>query len=118
MRVRYTAAALREIDEILSYIAKDNPLAADEVAAVLRATVRRLSEYPRLAIEPTSRVFGSHPSYHIGISFSIPSIETRSWSSTSTTRRGNTLRLRLPIAHAYDQERAKGDFRLRAALAS
>jgi len=51
MRIRYTAAALREIDEILSYIAKDNPLAADEVAAVLRATVRRLSEYPRLAIE-------------------------------------------------------------------
>jgi toxin ParE1/3/4 len=51
MRVRYTDAALREIDEILSYIAKDNPLAADEVAAVLRATVRRLSEYPRLAIE-------------------------------------------------------------------
>lgn len=51
MRVRYTDAALREIDEILSYIAKDNPLAADEVAAVLRATVRRLSQYPRLAIE-------------------------------------------------------------------
>jgi plasmid stabilization system protein ParE len=51
MKVRYTKTALGEIDEILSYIAKDNPLAADEVAAVLRATLRRLSEYPRLAIE-------------------------------------------------------------------
>lgn len=51
MKARYTEVALSEIDEILSYIAKDNPLAADEVAAVLRATVRRLSEYPRLAIE-------------------------------------------------------------------
>lgn len=51
MRVRYTKSALAEIGEILSYIAKDNPLAADEVAAVLGATVRRLSQYPRLAIE-------------------------------------------------------------------
>ena len=47
MIIRYTDAALGEIDEILSHIAKDNPLAADEVAAVLRATVRQLSEYPR-----------------------------------------------------------------------
>jgi plasmid stabilization system protein ParE len=51
MRVRYTEAALGEIDDILSFIAKDNPLAADEVAAILRATVRRLAEYPQLAIE-------------------------------------------------------------------
>lgn len=51
MIIRYTDAALGEIDEILSHIAKDNPLAADEVAAVLRATVRQLSEYPQLAIE-------------------------------------------------------------------
>lgn len=51
MTIRYTDAALGEIDEILAYIAQDNPLAADEVAAVIRATVRRLSGYPRLAIE-------------------------------------------------------------------
>ena len=51
MRVRYTDVALREVDEILSYIAKDNPLAADEVSALLQATVRRLANYPRLAIE-------------------------------------------------------------------
>jgi toxin ParE1/3/4 len=51
MKIRYTETALAEIDEILSYIAKDNPLAADEVGAVLRAAIARLSDYPRLAIE-------------------------------------------------------------------
>jgi toxin ParE1/3/4 len=51
MKVRYTEAALSEIDEMLSHIAENNPLAADEVAAVLRATIQRLSEYPKLAIE-------------------------------------------------------------------
>lgn len=51
MKVRYTAAALAEIDDTLSYIAKDNPLAADEVSALLQATIRRLSDYPRLAVE-------------------------------------------------------------------
>ena len=51
MKVRFTATALAEIDEILSYIAQDNPLAADEVGAVMRATIARLADYPRLAIE-------------------------------------------------------------------
>jgi toxin ParE1/3/4 len=59
MKAQYTETALREVDEILSHIAEDNPLAADEVAAVLQTTVRRLSDYPRLAIEtddPSVRV--------------------------------------------------------------
>ena len=51
MKVRYTDSALAEIDAILSHIAEDNPLAAEEVAAVLQATIARLSEYPRLAIQ-------------------------------------------------------------------
>jgi toxin ParE1/3/4 len=51
MKVRYTDTALAEIDDILSYIARDNPLAADEVAAVMRATIARLADYPRLSIE-------------------------------------------------------------------
>ena len=42
MKVLYTETALAEVDEILAYIAKDNPLAADEVSAMLQATVRRL----------------------------------------------------------------------------
>ena len=51
MKVRYTDTALAEISHILSYIAKDNPLAADEVGAIMRATINRLAEFPRLAIE-------------------------------------------------------------------
>jgi toxin ParE1/3/4 len=51
MRVRYTKTALAEIDDILTYISKDNPLAAEEVETVVRATVARLLDYPRLAIE-------------------------------------------------------------------
>jgi toxin ParE1/3/4 len=51
MKIRYTATALAELDHILSYIANDNPLAADEVAAVIRAAISRLAGYPRMAIE-------------------------------------------------------------------
>jgi toxin ParE1/3/4 len=73
MKVYYTETALGEIDEILSYIAKENPLAAEEVAAVLLATVRRLSDYPRLAIEtddPSVRVAPMLP-YRYLIFYSI-----------------------------------------------
>jgi plasmid stabilization system protein ParE len=58
MKVRYTDTALAEIDDILSHIAKDNPLAADEVSAILRATIDRLARFPRLAIE--TDVHGVH----------------------------------------------------------
>jgi len=51
MKVRYTDTALAEVDDILSCIAKDNPLAAEEVGAIMRATIARLAEFPRLAIE-------------------------------------------------------------------
>jgi toxin ParE1/3/4 len=64
MKVRYTETALRELDEILSQIAADNSLAADEVAAVFQTIIRRLSDYPRLAIEtddPSVRVTPALP---------------------------------------------------------
>jgi toxin ParE1/3/4 len=51
MRVQYTATALAEIEDILSYIAKDNPLAAHEVIVVLRTAIDRLAHFPRMAIE-------------------------------------------------------------------
>jgi len=51
MKVRYTHTARAEIEDILSHIAKDNPLAADEVGAIIRATIARLGDYPRLAVE-------------------------------------------------------------------
>ena len=51
MKVRYTDTALAEINDVLSHIATDNPLAADEVAAIIRETIARLAHFPRLAME-------------------------------------------------------------------
>ena len=51
MKVRYTDTSLAEIKDILSYIAKDNLLTAEEVGAIMRATIARLADFPRLAIE-------------------------------------------------------------------
>jgi toxin ParE1/3/4 len=51
MNVRYASTALAEIDDILSYIAKDNPLAAHEVSVMLRTAIDRLAQFPHLAIE-------------------------------------------------------------------
>ena len=53
MNVRYTDTALAEISEILSYIAKDNPLAADEVGAIMRATINRLADFPDWRLRPS-----------------------------------------------------------------
>ena len=44
MKVRYTATALREIGDILAYIANDNPAAAAAVEAALRSTIKLISE--------------------------------------------------------------------------
>jgi plasmid stabilization system protein ParE len=44
MKVRYTKTALAEIDEIRSYIARDNPKAAAAIAAAIEKTVNRIAE--------------------------------------------------------------------------
>ncbi len=49
MNARYTATALAEIDQILSYIATDNPGAAADLADEIKEMVRRISEHPKLA---------------------------------------------------------------------
>lgn len=51
MKLRYTETALAEIDEIIASIEKDNVTAAAHVSAAIQAAVRRLSEFPLLAIE-------------------------------------------------------------------
>jgi len=43
MRVRYTESALAETNEICSYIARDNPVAAAKVAAAIERTVAAIS---------------------------------------------------------------------------
>jgi toxin ParE1/3/4 len=49
MRVQYTDTALDEIDKIISNIARENPIAAAEVADAVRETVRRAIERPASA---------------------------------------------------------------------
>jgi plasmid stabilization system protein ParE len=49
MRIRYTATALAEIEEICSYIAKDNERAAADVAAAIERTVAAIAKRPESA---------------------------------------------------------------------
>ena len=49
MRFRYTETALAEIDEICSYIAQDNPVAAGNVAAAIERTVAAIVKRPKSA---------------------------------------------------------------------
>lgn len=51
MKVRYTATALSEIEDILTYIARDNPSAALRVSLTMLATIERVVEFPHIAIE-------------------------------------------------------------------
>jgi toxin ParE1/3/4 len=51
MKVRYTETAIEEIEDILFRIQSDNPVAAAEVAAVIKATTARLADFPRMAFE-------------------------------------------------------------------
>jgi toxin ParE1/3/4 len=49
MKVRYTETALRELDEILAYIADRSATAAASVRARVEELVERLSYFPHLA---------------------------------------------------------------------
>jgi plasmid stabilization system protein ParE len=49
MKVRYTDTALAEIDEICSYIARDNSKAAAALAAAIERTIARLARRPKSA---------------------------------------------------------------------
>jgi len=49
MTVRYTDTALEEISDILEYIARDNPTAANEVSLAIEGTIVLIQTQPRLA---------------------------------------------------------------------
>jgi toxin ParE1/3/4 len=51
MKIHYTETALAEIEEILTYIAKDNPNAAFRVSLTIIATIGRVAEFPHTAVE-------------------------------------------------------------------
>jgi toxin ParE1/3/4 len=48
MRVRFTETALAEIEEIYSYIAADNPAAAETVRAQIENTVALIGTLPKM----------------------------------------------------------------------
>ena len=48
MRIRYTATARSEADEIFKHIARDNPVAAAAVAAAIKDAIERLAAFPRI----------------------------------------------------------------------
>jgi plasmid stabilization system protein ParE len=48
MRIRYTATALAEIEEILSYIAADNPAAAAAVRNQVEHTIALIGKFPNI----------------------------------------------------------------------
>lgn len=48
MQVAFTAAARRDLDAIIDYIALDNPAAAKKVFRAIVATTRRLADFPEM----------------------------------------------------------------------
>lgn len=66
MKVRYTEAALLEIDSIFSYVAERDPVAAARIVTRIEQLVSRLAAFPHLghaADEPSVRVvpLGRYP---------------------------------------------------------
>jgi toxin ParE1/3/4 len=51
MRVRYLAAATRDLDDIFAHIAERNPNVADRVILELRTWVEVLSDFPKAGRE-------------------------------------------------------------------
>ena len=49
MRVRWTEVAFTELNEIRSYIARDNPAAAKAVVLRIEQVVARLAQFPHMA---------------------------------------------------------------------
>jgi plasmid stabilization system protein ParE len=49
MKVSYTDTALADIDEICSYIERDNSKAAADIAAAIERTIARLAKRPKSA---------------------------------------------------------------------
>jgi plasmid stabilization system protein ParE len=53
MQVRWDARAVRDLQEIRAFIAADKPIAAAHVAEQIKASVRRLSDFPLMGRQTT-----------------------------------------------------------------
>lgn len=64
MRVRWTQVAFTELNEIQSYIAKENPTAAKAVVRRIEQAVGRLERFPQMGAAteiPGTRIFPALP---------------------------------------------------------
>ncbi len=70
MRVRWTRRALRALDGIASYIARDNPAAAHRIVARLEEAATQLARHP--AMGRSGRVAGTREVVVVGTPFILP----------------------------------------------
>ena len=70
MKIRWLRAALRNLDEQVAYIARDDPEAALRVAACVRGVIERLARHPSLG--RLGRVPGTRELVVSGTPFVIP----------------------------------------------
>jgi len=67
--VHWSVEALDNLDEIVRYIAKDNPTAARRMHALLQGSVDMAAEYPQMyrvsRKVPETREIIAHPSYRV-----------------------------------------------------
>lgn len=64
--IRWNAKALDELDAIAGYIAQFNPIAAEDLQALIEASVLPLSEHPylyRMGRVAGTRELVAHPNY-------------------------------------------------------
>jgi toxin ParE1/3/4 len=69
-KIRWLRLALFDLDELMGYIAKDNPEAANKVANKIWQTTRLLSDHP--AIGKPGRVPGTREMVVSGTSYILP----------------------------------------------
>ncbi len=69
-KIRWLRLALADLDELMVYIAKDNPEAATKVAGKIWETTRMLSNHP--AMGKPGRVPGTREMIVTGTSYIVP----------------------------------------------
>ena len=69
MRLRWTRSASHDIDGIGTFIAKDNPAAADRLLDLIRTSAQRLLDYP--TIGRAGRVAGTRELVIVGTPYLV-----------------------------------------------
>jgi len=69
-KIRWLHLALSDLDELMDYIAQDNPEAATKVAGEIWETTRMLSNHP--AMGKPGRVSGTREMVVTGTSYIVP----------------------------------------------